>query len=1043
MLRRRILASAMASVMAIGSVAVVASAEDTAAATKQMKTKADLEALVKSYDSFRAKEINDYGSKSGENFLDALEYAENVIDAAGSTVEDYTAAYQMVTATYNALKVYTAEELSTLVKANKAKYETNNIYNDNIGDTIYKNEAGKNQWDKFVDAYEEADSVLTSKDSRVISDAYEGLKAAAENLTPMTTVTKAQYRQALKTYEELKQKVYTYDTWRRGTLPGWTDIKTGDYWKYAGANVSFGGIYSYFSNLEEGTNGIYTCYDALDAEKNLSKTSLENYVNGYKNVSDAVDVLALWTADDTNRASKATVKSLIDKYRGVLVFDYCYNDAEALLNQIAAVVANADVTLKFVDDARSLTQPWTIDAPVVDRVVRSRGDLGKDDDGAWLADAPHAVTVLKSASIDIYTTNVKASDSTKTDGNFKGVSIPVDENGLWTGGAVVNGAAGVGYKFIARGSKIDITDFIDVTGKITEADPIGHTTASNDSNVSAYKTTAGDIVANQIAFIDSKLAGANTDRLAKYGSNDDALKAWNTFYAGLTKAYSAYKDAFNANNAKIASAKTTAELNAALKAITDAYDALDPYINEKGKELTAYWEATGKATAPAGGNWWDGEADWDATKGTGLTDIVVDGVVKTAQLQSFQKDLIAEADAMRPNLKYNDSIVAARSRKTDNTATNEIADAAGEYLNRWGANNGSAISVDAGSVQSIPVLSVDLETAMAMAELYIAGNKDAIAAKSNPIYGLNTTDEIIDGGAKASTTEWTLVYRYLKYALSDKYDVTVGTNTKADVVALLEKSYDLAEKTGDAEIFKFHHSKLVDARKAASDWVAAANKDKKYKDGNSVNKLTATDVYNDLSGAYTDLENDFNAFKYSFQEIYDNLAAYAEMIDEGELQATDELKTAMEQTALYLSTVADLDEDLTGTDSIDNAAFSSDRFFQGFNRVYTGSEYKLYDTASHYVKLAKEKETAAALSHYNLKTAYEALQAEVAKQTTPTTVLGDVNGDGVVNALDAAAILKAVVNNTAIDVAVGDYNADGAVNALDAAAILKFVVSKA
>ena len=39
MLRRRILASAMASVMAIGSVAVVASAEDTAAATKQVKTR--------------------------------------------------------------------------------------------------------------------------------------------------------------------------------------------------------------------------------------------------------------------------------------------------------------------------------------------------------------------------------------------------------------------------------------------------------------------------------------------------------------------------------------------------------------------------------------------------------------------------------------------------------------------------------------------------------------------------------------------------------------------------------------------------------------------------------------------------------------------------------------------------------------------------------------------------------------------------------------------------------------------------------------------
>ena len=73
MLRRRILTSAMASVMAIGSVAVVASAEETAAATTQMKTKADLEAYVKSFDSFRSKEINDYASKSGERFLDALD----------------------------------------------------------------------------------------------------------------------------------------------------------------------------------------------------------------------------------------------------------------------------------------------------------------------------------------------------------------------------------------------------------------------------------------------------------------------------------------------------------------------------------------------------------------------------------------------------------------------------------------------------------------------------------------------------------------------------------------------------------------------------------------------------------------------------------------------------------------------------------------------------------------------------------------------------------------------------------------------------------
>ena len=73
MLRRRILASAMASVMAIGSVAVVASAETATAATTQVKSRDDLKAYISSLDSFRSTKIYDYGSISGENFLNALE----------------------------------------------------------------------------------------------------------------------------------------------------------------------------------------------------------------------------------------------------------------------------------------------------------------------------------------------------------------------------------------------------------------------------------------------------------------------------------------------------------------------------------------------------------------------------------------------------------------------------------------------------------------------------------------------------------------------------------------------------------------------------------------------------------------------------------------------------------------------------------------------------------------------------------------------------------------------------------------------------------
>ena len=54
---------------------------------------------------------------------------------------------------------------------------------------------------------------------------------------------------------------------------------------------------------------------------------------------------------------------------------------------------------------------------------------------------------------------------------------------------------------------------------------------------------------------------------------------------------------------------------------------------------------------------------------------------------------------------------------------------------------------------------------------------------------------------------------------------------------------------------------------------------------------------------------------------------------------------------------------------------------------------------------------------------------------------GDANNDGVMNALDAAAILKAMINSAnGGDLVMSDINGDGTVNALDAAAILKMIV---
>lgn len=57
-------------------------------------------------------------------------------------------------------------------------------------------------------------------------------------------------------------------------------------------------------------------------------------------------------------------------------------------------------------------------------------------------------------------------------------------------------------------------------------------------------------------------------------------------------------------------------------------------------------------------------------------------------------------------------------------------------------------------------------------------------------------------------------------------------------------------------------------------------------------------------------------------------------------------------------------------------------------------------------------------------------------------LLGDINNDGVMNALDASEILKYSVGLAeAVNLEIADVNGDGVINALDASAILKSITS--
>lgn len=375
MLRRRILASAMASVMAIGSIAVVASAEDTAVAVKNVKSKADLEAFVKQFDKFRDSDVFDYGTNSADKFTDAIEYADQVLEDSDSDAEDYTAAYVMLEAVYKELQIKDAAALKDLLKSFKDIYDGANILNPDLGDLIYD----ETKYSNFNDAYIAAENVVDSGDTRLTTDAWFDLNDAKNALTENTVITKKEFRTALQKYETLIKKQSQYDTWRRGSANAWyDDAITKDFWGLkddAKTDVStYGALIEavFGKGVDKGLGAgkeinifktfdpavydtvqdyITSVYADLDNEKSVVKTTNETYVNAYKTCERAVEIFNKWTVDNTTRANKASVTKLLDKYHKQLVAEFKATEAENLYLAVNSDKTAAPDRLKWTDSA--------------------------------------------------------------------------------------------------------------------------------------------------------------------------------------------------------------------------------------------------------------------------------------------------------------------------------------------------------------------------------------------------------------------------------------------------------------------------------------------------------------------------------------------------------------------------------------------------------------------------------------------------------------------------------------------------------------------
>ncbi len=335
MLRRRLFSSAMASVMALSSIAVVANAEET---TKYVKTEAELDKLVnETYgDDWRADELPAYGSKSTDTMLDALEAAAAILDASDSEAKDFTVAYAMVEAVANSLKKYTAAELQKLIDDNQSIIDTNNIYNEELGDNIYDTTA----YGVFEDAFVTAENYVDSESPADITDAYIGLKDAKAGLAKLQAISKADYRSALKQYEAIKLKLDDYETWRKGTYD-WdnhTDV--------------FGTVVADYEAVEIDVENGYKAIDEIP--QFTGKTSSTDIVAAYKKATDAVWKFGTWKADDVSKATKSGVQKLIDKYHNEIIHEYNAATAEDLLQAIAKVTGgNFNIEHTAADDSVS------------------------------------------------------------------------------------------------------------------------------------------------------------------------------------------------------------------------------------------------------------------------------------------------------------------------------------------------------------------------------------------------------------------------------------------------------------------------------------------------------------------------------------------------------------------------------------------------------------------------------------------------------------------------------------------------------------------
>lgn len=1078
MLKKRILASSMASVMALTSICTVANAArpdqdptnpgyDNEAFAK--KDAAALKAYMESNYIKERLEANDYGTIRTANFMKAYNYATYVLDNGSSAaVDETTAAYRELAAAAGKMTHTELKDLIELKNKKEEEIKGGNKLKDGLEYDLNWTDASYTNQRKAVD---EAQDVIDNKsDDRIaIDDAYDKLEAC--NLVLMDTVTDDEFHAIVKKCYALLGERNKYDAWTRvnvkNNVAGFNGTYSYGYYMWAMEKIynELDKVFTEFNGLaiKKTSNIKYvnsfkdfvTLLECLDSCVNGNEA--EKLVQGYKKTAYAGDVDNLINNVYHNRLAfnytTIGISSNTDKWDGITAadneatdiidtvggvagtFNPSYNgyaagdETEALLKSLKEVITDGATDIA-ADGSVGLKLEYNVKAANFNSSGSKAAEEWKEVDESVAEKNP----VLREMWSLNWGTDGKLGKAelelkVTADDNKKGSFMALENNKTkkWVAFAdntyAKNNPTGTnsGYTWVPvqYGAPFNLSDHIDVTQAI-----ILNTTDPDSTS------TFGQIKAPMNS--DELVSGATSvlstrDTNVGNGVRDGAAADtdWFIGVSGTTD-----------NGTKIA--------------INNPFNSFDFFSTSSGLL-------------------WGGLANGGLTSNVAsVVDNSTHGVNWSGKQTSLgtivDADMAIELAGLYLNGKYTYCAGDAHNGVTALSTVNDETTLVVKVSN--GANPAVIANEKA-------YLDVDIDT-----------NGDFITRKYQTLADDSTVAHYTHGENNATQYEWANVYNYVNYALQDVYGNTsndssanVKAHTRKDVKSLLDEQEEnlrwLLDQTKSEKIFSTEWDAAYRAANDADKWYGKSLTNHAWKDntnnidisgaqidnpeyfnvdidgtitglcggvaGNDGNAdlshttkfMNSDEMYHGLKKAYDDLYNIWSKFKVTYGQIANDIIACE--VDYKN-NPSEDYKKAIMRCALALSNVeAPTSGRYVGPDF---EAFDVYRKFYPNNRVNnitdSGDPNKQSDSQ------------AELLAAWNAM--LKAKDGDTTDEPIECKLRGDADDNGSVTAADATTILKYLVGSAELT-ADGEKNAAAAdgktgITAADATAVLKYLVNE-